>query len=611
MGLQRIFSATTAVVGLFIAIDYGLCDEFRCRGTDLTDQFFQSSLNPSAESATEWRSRAVWALLYIVGIAFWSLHIALLESSLVLPSKVIRECETFGQLSNQLPRRLSRPPPPPHHLPPLCDFQEQPKFSLKPMSFLKTVSRLVATAEESLPNPVCTPTKPNADKQTADDKLKESSIRESEPVADDALKSHPLHIIVWIHVLSLIVVGLFGWIDVFPVSGPIKSLSRHWSDTENTVLCHFNVVNRLPEVRSHSADIDLELLSNFVPGSASFNETVQKLRRSRRSLSQAINQTDTRASTTPPPAAAASDTVAAHNGTGHSSGGGGRSHRLELHFNYTTQHHNIKSSSSETTRTHLNHNNRVRAGSGSASPATMAAAASHSGHSKGDKKSDNSLKRKWFQGLGLPTNNHSNQSLTESLLAMLGGDRPGRSSSHVVTRTEVTGNCGRVQIYAILLLVVYILFAACLVNFLVISESAVFTVCVIAAALPLIGIFWSLFEISFDQSDQTVGLIWAPEVSGELICSLLGTPIVFLGIGLLCRAYFNEQLELLGDQLVQTKSNDSAALPTSFDNSNYYTTYFETGLSNVVPDLTTSATVAHSSPRMIDGGEVDLEAVAF
>lgn len=88
MGLQRIFSATTTVVGLFIAVDYGLCDEFRCRGTDLTDQFFQNSLNPVAGTPTEWRSRAIWAILYIVGIALWSLHVALLESSIVIPIKV-------------------------------------------------------------------------------------------------------------------------------------------------------------------------------------------------------------------------------------------------------------------------------------------------------------------------------------------------------------------------------------------------------------------------------------------------------------------------------------------------------------------------------------------
>lgn len=88
MGLQRIFSATTAVVGLFISVDYGLCDEFRCRGTDLTDKFFQNS---SAADASEWKRGAVWALLYIAGIALWSLHVALLECSLVLSPSIVEK----------------------------------------------------------------------------------------------------------------------------------------------------------------------------------------------------------------------------------------------------------------------------------------------------------------------------------------------------------------------------------------------------------------------------------------------------------------------------------------------------------------------------------------
>lgn len=98
MGLQRIFSATTTVVGLFIAVDYGLCDEFRCRGTDLTDQFYLNSLNPVAGTSNEWRSRAIWAILYLVGIALWSLHVALLESSIVIPTKVINFSHFPGTL---------------------------------------------------------------------------------------------------------------------------------------------------------------------------------------------------------------------------------------------------------------------------------------------------------------------------------------------------------------------------------------------------------------------------------------------------------------------------------------------------------------------------------
>jgi hypothetical protein len=33
---------------------------------------------------------------------------------------------------------------------------------------------------------------------------------------------------------------------------------------------------------------------------------------------------------------------------------------------------------------------------------------------------------------------------------------------------------------------------------------------------------------------------WFPVVTGELICSLLGLPIVLTGVMLLCKAHFNE-----------------------------------------------------------------------
>lgn len=72
MGLQKIFSATTAVVGLFISVDYGMCDEFRCRGVDVT-----------VTQTTGWQGRAVWTLIYVAGIALWTLHLSLLEGDIV------------------------------------------------------------------------------------------------------------------------------------------------------------------------------------------------------------------------------------------------------------------------------------------------------------------------------------------------------------------------------------------------------------------------------------------------------------------------------------------------------------------------------------------------
>lgn len=75
MGLQKIFSATTAVVGLFISVDYGLCDEFRCRGVDLSDNVTHPTVG--------WQGHAVWTILYIAGLALWTLHLSLLEGEIV------------------------------------------------------------------------------------------------------------------------------------------------------------------------------------------------------------------------------------------------------------------------------------------------------------------------------------------------------------------------------------------------------------------------------------------------------------------------------------------------------------------------------------------------
>lgn len=69
MGLQRIFSATTSVVGLFIAVDYGLCDEYRCRGFELTESDFPVPETDIIEDSTNdtWRQRLVWTLVYVAG----------------------------------------------------------------------------------------------------------------------------------------------------------------------------------------------------------------------------------------------------------------------------------------------------------------------------------------------------------------------------------------------------------------------------------------------------------------------------------------------------------------------------------------------------------------
>lgn len=71
MSLQRIFASTTIIVGLFISVDYGLCDEFRCRGREV-----------SAHTATmrgSWGVRAVWTFVYVGALAAFAMFFTMLE----------------------------------------------------------------------------------------------------------------------------------------------------------------------------------------------------------------------------------------------------------------------------------------------------------------------------------------------------------------------------------------------------------------------------------------------------------------------------------------------------------------------------------------------------
>lgn len=83
MGLQRIFSATTIIVGLFIAVDYGLCDEFRCRG-------YERERISDDNGTWNWQTHAVWTTVYIVGLALFAGFFTLLERLVLANSELVR-----------------------------------------------------------------------------------------------------------------------------------------------------------------------------------------------------------------------------------------------------------------------------------------------------------------------------------------------------------------------------------------------------------------------------------------------------------------------------------------------------------------------------------------
>lgn len=82
LGLRKLFSVATAIVGLFISVDYGLCDRFRCRGVDVP------TTGATTPISVGWQGRSVWTIVYIVGVALWTLQFSLLEGDIVTSSAV-------------------------------------------------------------------------------------------------------------------------------------------------------------------------------------------------------------------------------------------------------------------------------------------------------------------------------------------------------------------------------------------------------------------------------------------------------------------------------------------------------------------------------------------
>jgi hypothetical protein len=96
---------------------------------------------------------------------------------------------------------------------------------------------------------------------------------------------------------------------------------------------------------------------------------------------------------------------------------------------------------------------------------------------------DNKLREKLHQKLLLKTNNYPSEIKIAHLV--MSSPKPGATECG-----------GELKQYAWMLIFTYLVFCGALFNFLVLSESAVFTVTIITASLPLTGIFWSLFEMT-------------------------------------------------------------------------------------------------------------------
>ncbi|XP_014486086.1 PREDICTED: uncharacterized protein LOC106750328 isoform X2 [Dinoponera quadriceps] len=108
----------------------------------------------------------------------------------------------------------------------------------------------------------------------------------------------------------------------------------------------------------------------------------------------------------------------------------------------------------------------------------------------------------------------------------------------VICHFKSSKPCSNVSGYGWTFLLAYVVFAISMLNFLSLCESAVFSVAVATVSLPLSGIWWSIYKMDVGLHGGTIA--WSPSVTGELICALLGLPVVLLGLGLLVRSHFRD-----------------------------------------------------------------------
>ncbi|KAG5894568.1 hypothetical protein JTB14_021550 [Gonioctena quinquepunctata] len=178
MGLQRIFSATTIIVGLFIAVDYGLCDEFRCRGY-AREKVSEDTGNWS------WQTHVAWTTVYIAGLALFAAYFSLLDRYVLANNDMEYNNITI------------------------------------PSTFLSTVSRSVAF--------------PNMNNATAPQFIRNGAAENT----SCAKKHSVVHLVMWMHIIGLCFITMMFWLDLIPEVGKGSNATEFWNYTFNGFLCHF------------------------------------------------------------------------------------------------------------------------------------------------------------------------------------------------------------------------------------------------------------------------------------------------------------------------------------------------------------------------------------
>ncbi|XP_051163407.1 uncharacterized protein LOC127282886 [Leptopilina boulardi] len=196
MSLQRIFSSTTIIVGLFISVDYGLCDEFRCRGREISGH--------TMSMRGSWGIRAVWTFVYVLALAAFTMFFTILERLF-----------TTGNTGPLLPTNHS--------------------------NFLQTVSRLVSSRDVRR-------------RTNVEDGGRLLHVTDPDPTIKPKTFPKPpiLETLLYIHIVTFIVILLFTWIDTLPGIGRGLLPADLYRTIKYGLMCHVKGSSSCTNVSGHA-----------------------------------------------------------------------------------------------------------------------------------------------------------------------------------------------------------------------------------------------------------------------------------------------------------------------------------------------------------------------
>lgn len=224
----------------------------------------------------------------------------------------------------------------------------------------------------------------------------------------------------------------------------------------------------------------LEFLSNLTPGSYLYNETVQKLRRNKRKIENIDVRHDkiNLANNTIPLLMDKSQSTLT---MGKASTTTASTPIVDVMELSTEQQKQLNLLSSNSISMTVNHT--------TATTSTFISSTIRRkiNSNKNWRKGKNHGKYK-HKNWNASNNGHSNtHKHTPVKISTLVFNSNGRRRHH---------DCNQLNRYALLIVGLYIAFTFALYNFLLMSESAVFSAAVLSAALPVAGIFWSMFQLA-------------------------------------------------------------------------------------------------------------------